>query len=282
MMKWLKMLPLLMILVMTLAACGMGNEDSAGDAGKQVTPVNGAGEETENKQEETEKEIVREEAAYVGQVDVNSIEVNTESKTLTLQISEVSDVDWSNIPKNAHVIIEYYHNEKDQYMLTSIEVVEEKKAEENEKPDPKEEVIRVEAAYVGQVDANSIQVNTEFESLTLQISEKVNVNWSDLPANQHVIIEYVKNNSGQHVLQHIEVVGGGSKEETKADTIREEAAYVGQVDANSIQVNTEFQQLTLQIGEIKNVDWSSFEKNQHVIVEYYQNKDGQYILTNIE
>ncbi len=282
MMKWLKMLPMLMILIMTLAACGMGNEDSSGDAGEQATPVNGAGEETENKQEETEKEIVREEAAYVGQVDVNSIEVNTESKTLTLQIAEVSDVDWSNIPKNANVIIEYYHNEKDQYMLTSIKVIEEKKAEENEKPEPKAKVIRVEAAYVGQVDANSIQVNTEFESLTLQISENVNVNWNNLPANQHVIIEYVKNSSGQHVLQHIEVVGGGSKGETKADTIREEAAYVGKVDANSIQVNTEFQQLTLQIGEIKNVDWSSLEKNQRVIVEYYQNKDGQYILTNIE
>lgn len=282
MMKWLKMLPVLMILVMTLAACGMGSDDSSGDAEEQATPVNGASEETENKQEETEKKIVREEAAYVGQVDVNSVEVNTESKTLTLQISEVSDVDWNNIPKNAHVIIEYYHNESDQYMLTSIEVVEEKKTEENQKPDTKAEVIRVEAAYVGQVDANSIQVNTEFESLTLQISEAVNVNWSNLPKNQHVIIEYVKNSNGQHVLQHIEVVGGGSKEETKADTIREEAAYVGQVDANSIQVNTEFQQLTLQIGEIKNVDWSSFEKNQHVIVEYYQNKDGQYILTNIE
>ncbi|MBE4908426.1 hypothetical protein IMZ08_10195 [Bacillus luteolus] len=282
MMKWFKMLPMLMIIVMTLAACGMGNDDSSGDAVEQATPVNGAGEETENKQEETEKEMVREEGAYVGQVDANSIQVNTESQSLTLQTTEVTGVDWSSIVKNAHVIIEYYQNENDQYMLTSINVVEEKKEEETKKPDSKEKVIRVEAAYVGQVDGNSIQVNTEFESLTLQISETVNVNWSNLPKNQHVIIEYVKNSKGQHVLQHIEVVGGGSKEETKADTIREEAAYVGQVDANSIQVNTEFQQLTLQIGEIKNVDWSSFDKNQRVIVEYYKNKDGQYILTNIE
>jgi sporulation protein YlmC with PRC-barrel domain len=283
-MKWLKMIPMLMIVVLTLAACGLGNDGSSKDTQDQAEPVNGAGENTETNQEdkETEKEVVKEEAAYVGLVDANSIQVNTESRELTLEIAEVAGVEWSSIAKNSQVIIEYYQNENDQYMLTSIKVVDEKKAEETKKPVNKAKVIREEGAYVGQVDANSIQVNTESESITLQISEAVKVDWSSLAKNQHVIIEYVKNSKGQHVLQHLEVVGGGKKEESNAETTREEAAFVGQVDTNSIQVNTEFQQLTLQIGEVKNVDWSSFAKNKHVIVEYYQNKDGQYILTNIE
>jgi hypothetical protein len=48
--------------------------------------------------------------------------VNTEFKTLSLQIGEVKGVKWSEIEKNAHVIIEYYKNAQGQHVLTKIEI----------------------------------------------------------------------------------------------------------------------------------------------------------------
>ncbi|WP_246946172.1 hypothetical protein [Bacillus pinisoli] len=233
---------------------------------------------TKNAQKEnSQPTLVREEAAYAGKVDSNTIEVNTEFKTLTLQIGKVNNVDWNNIVKNAHVIVEYYKNENKQYVLTNIEITKNTK-KENSQPT----LVREEATYVGKVDSNSIEVNTEFKTLTLQIGKVKNVDWNSIEKNAHVIVEYYKNENNQYVLTNIEITKNAQKESSQPTMIREEAAYVGKVDSNSIEVNTEFKTLTLQIGKVKNVDWSSIEKNAHVIIEYYQNEKGQYVLTAIE
>lgn len=70
--------------------------------------------------------------------------------------------------------------------------------------------------------------------------------------------------------------------ETDVEKIREEAAFVGMIDNNSIEVNTEFETIVLRTSEVKNVDFGAIEENAHVIIEYYKNKEGQNILTDIE
>lgn len=139
-------------------------------------------------------------------------------------------------------------------------------------------VIKEEAAFVGQVDSNSIEVNTETETLTLRIGEGINVDWSSLDQNTHVTIEYIINEMGQHELTGIEVAEIANK---KVAVQKVEAAYVGQIDGNSIEVNTESKTMALQVGEITDVDWSLIEKGTPIVMEYYTNESGQNILTSI-
>lgn len=82
-------------------------------------------EEQEGTQEnasETDENVIREEAAYVGMADPHTIEVNTETETIALQILDVEGVNFEEIEENAHVVIEYYKNDEGQNVLTDIEV----------------------------------------------------------------------------------------------------------------------------------------------------------------
>ncbi|WP_456277182.1 hypothetical protein [Bacillus sp. AK128] len=281
-MKNIKLISFLLI-ALSLTACGTAT-DSVGQV-EDIEVVSGSEGSTSP---EVTTEVITEEAAYVGQVDTNSIEVNTESETITLQTGEVTSVDWNSIEKNAHVVVEYYQNENDQYVLTDITVSKsavkiEDKEEKGKQEEKSPEIIKEEAAYVGQVDSNSIEVHTETKTITLQIGEVKDVDWSIIEKNTHVVIEYYKNDNNQYVLTDFSFTKAEKETTTDPITVREEAAYVGQVDSNSIEVNTEFQTMTLQIGdEVKDVKWNTIEKNAHVIIEYHQNDKGQYTLTKIE
>ncbi|KAA0545409.1 hypothetical protein FZW96_18770 [Bacillus sp. BGMRC 2118] len=274
-MNTFKMLAVL-VLAGSLAACGTAAADDTNNEDK-VDVVNGSEGESASTEVDGKAVVVKEEAAYVGRVDSNSIEVNTETETLVLQVGKVTDIDWNSIEKNAPVTIEYYKNRENQAILQSIDVKEVKKEQDT----VKKEIIKEEAAYVGQIDSNSIEVNTEFQTLALQTGEVTNVNWNNIKKNAAVIVEYYKNEHNQHILTKI-TVKDVPKSETKNNTIRETAAYVGQIDANSIEVNTEMKKLTLRTEQVKDVKWNSIEKNARVIVEYYKNDQGQYVLTKIE
>ncbi|MBM7663517.1 sporulation protein YlmC with PRC-barrel domain [Bacillus mesophilus] len=276
-MKKLKVISYLLI-TLSLAACGTAT-DSVGQV-EDVETVNGSEGSTAP---EVTKEFITEEAAYVGQVDSNSIEVNTESQTITLLTGEVNGIEWNSIDKNAHVVIEYYKNENDQYVLNDITITKSEVKEDDQEEEKSPELIKEEAAYVGQVDSHSIEVNTENKTITLLTNQVTDVNWSSIKKNTHIVIEYYKNNDNQYVLTNLSVTKSEKEDKTTSKTIREEAAYVGQVDSNSIEVNTEFKTMTLQLGdEVKDVKWNTIEKNAHVIIEYHQNDEGQYILTKIE
>ncbi|MFZ3590596.1 hypothetical protein ACOI1C_15430 [Bacillus sp. DJP31] len=192
-MKWFKYIPVL-LLVMALAACGTNaNEDSTIE---NSTAVNGVEDSSSNAETDTsQEEVITEEAAYAGQIDSNSIEVNTESQTLALQIGEVKDVDWNSIEKDAPVVIEYYKNENGQHILTNIDVATVSKMK----------AIIEEGAYVGQIDMNSIEVNTEFKTLALNVGGVEGVDWSSIEKNAQVIIDYYENEKGQYILQSIKV-----------------------------------------------------------------------------
>lgn len=130
------------IALLVMTACGTAdtednaNGDSQGNGTSEVVEENEtAVEETETDTEEqvteeeegdqaaeTEADVIREEAAYVGMADPHTIEVNTETDTIALQILEVEDVNFEEIEENAHVIIEYYENDEGQNILTDIEV----------------------------------------------------------------------------------------------------------------------------------------------------------------
>ncbi|MBM7661371.1 sporulation protein YlmC with PRC-barrel domain [Bacillus mesophilus] len=153
--------------------------------------------------------------------------------------------------------------------------------ENSSKEESKSIVIKEEASFVGQVDSNSIEVHTETETLTLQVGEVVNVDWSSLEKNALVTIEYFMNEEGQYELASIVVPTAENKESEKVEVITEKAAYVGQIDINSIEVNTEFETIALQVGEIKGIDWASIEKGEPITIEYYKNDAGQHILTNV-
>lgn len=272
-MNTLKMLSVL-LLAGSLAACGTAVADDSNKAGSNDV-VNGSGDSS-SAEAAGKAVVVKEEGAFVGQIDSNSIEVNTESETLALQVGNVTDVDWDSIDKNAHVRIEYYKNREGQAILQAIQVSEMKKEEAVQK-----EIVKEEAAYVGQIDSNSIEVNTESKTLALQIGEVTDVDWKNIKKNAAVVVEYYKNENDQHVLTNI-TIKEEAKSETKKNVVREEAAYVGQVDSNSIEVNTEMKKLTLRTEQVKDVNWNKIEKNAHVIVEYYKNDKGQYVLTKIE
>lgn len=132
------LLTALALLVMT--ACGTAETEDKTTGDDQQVETNqteeNAVEETETETEtETDEEAVEEdtatetedviveEATYVGMADPHTIEVNTETDTISLQILDpgVQDVDFEAIEEDAHVTIEY-HKEGEQNILTGIEI----------------------------------------------------------------------------------------------------------------------------------------------------------------
>ncbi|MHC0035283.1 hypothetical protein [Pseudoneobacillus sp. C159] len=65
-----------------------------------------------------------------------------------------------------------------------------------------------------------------------------------------------------------------------AALVVEDAIFLGQVDANSIEVKTSNGVRTLQIGSVGKVNWSSIEVDTPIKIEYYENEFGQFELTN--
>lgn len=134
------LLTALALLVMT--ACGTADTEDKTTGDDQKVETNQAEENaveetetdeeaveedtaTENETQSTEnaQDVIVEEATYVGMADPHTIEVNTETDTISLQILDpgVQDVDFEAIEEDAHVTIEY-HKEGEQNILTGIEI----------------------------------------------------------------------------------------------------------------------------------------------------------------
>ncbi|TKC16312.1 hypothetical protein [Robertmurraya kyonggiensis] len=126
------LLTALALLVMT--ACGTADTEDKTTGDDQQVETNQAEEnavdETETDEEAVEEDtatetedVIVEEATYVGMADPHTIEVNTETDTISLQILDpgVQDVDFEAIEEEAHVTIEY-HKEGEQNILTGIEI----------------------------------------------------------------------------------------------------------------------------------------------------------------
>ncbi|MEQ2527262.1 hypothetical protein EKG37_15875 [Robertmurraya yapensis] len=133
------LLTALALLVMT--ACGTADTEDKTTGDDQKVETNQAEEnavdETETVEEDTatdekaveedtateSEDVIVEEATYVGMADPHTIEVNTETDTIALQILDpgVQDVDFEAIEEEAHVTIEY-HKEGEQNILTGIEI----------------------------------------------------------------------------------------------------------------------------------------------------------------
>lgn len=117
----------LVLLVMT--ACGTADTeehangtDEGNGSSEVVEETDQEGTDDGDQAEETDPELIKEEAAFVGMIDNHSIEVNTETETIVLQTLEVEDVDFGEIEENAHVLIEYFKNDDGQNVLTNIEI----------------------------------------------------------------------------------------------------------------------------------------------------------------
>lgn len=194
-MRRLILIPMLIIVVL-MAGCGAdGTKDVSigANSDKNATVGNSSTIEKETKNEEGQQEVMKEDASFEGQIDSNSIEVSTESQTFALQIGNVKDVEWKSIEKNNPISIEYYKNESGQYVLTSINIA----------PVNKMRAIIEEAIFVGQIDANSIEVIINSEALALQIGGVAGVDWSSINKNSLVIVDYYENEKGQNMLQSI-------------------------------------------------------------------------------
>ncbi|WP_449619799.1 hypothetical protein [Robertmurraya sp. Marseille-Q9965] len=122
----------LALLVMTACGAADTEDKTAGDGQKVETnqAEENAVDETETDEEAVEEDtatetedVIVEEATYVGMADPHTIEVNTETDTISLQILDpgVQDVDFEAIEEDAHVTIEY-HKEGEQNILTGIEI----------------------------------------------------------------------------------------------------------------------------------------------------------------
>ncbi|RFU70480.1 hypothetical protein D0469_05980 [Peribacillus saganii] len=270
---------LILCLSLALSACG----NTTNQEGKETQTEEVKEKADSGSKKEEMRDIIKEEAAYSGQIDGKSIEVNTESKTMALQIGNVTDVDWNSIEKNVPVLISYYKNENGQFVLTKFEITAEKDSitnpetsDKNDSVAKKPQVIKKEGVYTGRIDANSVEINTGSESIGLQDGMVRGFNWSSVSENTPVVIEYFINENSQNVLTYIEI-----KNDNKPNLIKTEAAYVGKIDNNSIEVNTEMETLMLQIGDVRNVDWEDIPKNARVLVSYYKNNNGQNVLTDI-
>ncbi|PLS18530.1 hypothetical protein CVD28_05160 [Bacillus sp. M6-12] len=275
----MKKLSLVFIICLSLALAACGN--TAKQEVKQKETHTEVKENKESSSDTEKKEIIKEEAAYSGQIDGNSIEVITDSETMALQLGEVEGIDWSSIEEKAPVIISYYKNNKGQNILTKFEIThsQENNIEKSSQDAAakKAKVIRTEGIYTGRIDGNSVEINTGNETLGLQDGMVKDFNWDGIPDNSPVIIEYFINNEEQYVLTYIEM-----KMEKQEDIIKAEGAYAGKIDDITIHVNTEMETLPLQIGNVKNVDWESIPENGRVIVSYYKNENGQNMLTSID
>lgn len=101
------------------------------------------------------------------------------------------------------------------------------------------------------------------------------------------------NETNEVVEENNETSHAGDDEEAETDeqvteddraVIKEEATYTGMQDPHSIEVKTESDVLALQILDpgVADVDFEAIEPDTPVTIEYYQNEEGQNILTNIE
>ncbi|WP_246946169.1 hypothetical protein [Bacillus pinisoli] len=193
-MKIIKFIPVVG-LTLALAACGTTTSDKQVEQATESQVVNGSSGTSNNN--ESKSVLLKEEAAYVGQADPHSIEVHTETETLTLQIGKGIDMNWSSLEKNTPVTIEYFKNELGQYELVSIDVPE--------SSSKKLVTQKEEAAYVGQIDVNSIEVHTESETIALQVGGIKDVDWGSIEKGTPILIEYYKNEVGQYVLTSVKV-----------------------------------------------------------------------------
>lgn len=77
-------------------------------------------EEYNKQQEDTAVE-----GLYVGQIDNNSVEISVKGKPMAFYLSDVVKFayNFSSIKKNTAVKIKYFKNDKEQNILTSVEVV---------------------------------------------------------------------------------------------------------------------------------------------------------------
>lgn len=125
-----------------ITACGTATTEEEADPGnganEAVEEENTAEEDNPVEQEEEPvaeedegaaepgADVIREEAVYVGMADPHTIEVETESETIALQILDpgVADIDFEAIEPNTNCTIEYYKNEHGQNILTDFEIKE--------------------------------------------------------------------------------------------------------------------------------------------------------------
>jgi hypothetical protein len=141
-----KLLPVFftVILILFISACGTTDKDEGSGTNNGTNSDKTAVEETEtsesseqgtsdtskdaNGTEEStdanEENVIKTEATYVGMQDPHTIEVKTESATISLQTTGGPDVNFEEIEENTKVTIEYYKNEQGQNMLTSFTVNE--------------------------------------------------------------------------------------------------------------------------------------------------------------
>lgn len=134
-MKRFKLISLLMLLSLILAACGTAAGDAGkSESGKEAVSANGsekkedAAESSENETEDSksaiDEETLKAEGTYGGQIDSHSIELLINDKAEAFQITEITDVSWEDIKPGTKVKIEFTQNQAGQNVLKKFEVIQ--------------------------------------------------------------------------------------------------------------------------------------------------------------
>lgn len=71
-----------------------------------------------------------------------------------------------------------------------------------------------------------------------------------------------------------------NKDDEAVDTVTAEGTFIGLADSHTIEVETEDETIALQILDFPDDDWGSIEMGTPITIEYYENENGQLILTD--
>ncbi len=172
---------------------------------------------------EDEQEIsIQAEGKYVGQIDIQSVEIDVEGNTKAFGLAEGMDV--SDIKGGARVSVTYLEQEG-RPLLKAIEVIEE----------PVEEVFQDEGIYVGRIDSRSVEIEVDGEFMVLAIEWEAEV--EGLIDGSIIAFTY---REGEHrpVLLSAEIIEEPDHEEAdKNEIIEGEGVFIGQIDSQSLELS---------------------------------------------
>jgi len=161
--------------------------------------------------------IIEERGILVGLVDNQSVEIEIDGIERVFALGE--NVSVSHITDGSEVLFSYVEEENRPVILT-IEVIE-----------STSEVITANGIYNGQIDSHSVEIELNGEPVAFSISE--NLSFDDLAEGAKIEFTYIEEENRLLLLSvdHIEMPG-----EIGQDLLIGEGIYIGQIDAQSVEI----------------------------------------------
>ncbi len=141
------------------------------------------------------------------------------------------------------------------------------------------DIIKINGVYVGQIDSHSIEIKINGESKAFEIENIIQPFESlNLEEGEGVMLSYVKNDSGQLVINNINRIinTDGNR------IIQAEGKYIGQIDSHSIEVNITGELKDFQILDvIKQFNELDLKEGDSIKFSYQKNSDGLLVIKNM-